>query len=608
MTFIKRADLGRPLTWDELDSNFQQVDSYAAAAASSASAAQTQAQSASQSASQASESQQAAETAAASAEGAVDDFKSELIASGTPLVDQSRVSVKPFSDAAPRTLAEQNRDFVSVNQFLTGNETNHTSAFISAQTASPSGFFAQSGTYIVDAAITAPIVTYGHLNMLGNGSWNIIDLSQPIPDGSTMLNGRKAVQIFQLTAPTTIPVGVSTVSQGLMIDEQSGNYYCSWDDGSGNAIIRKFDAGGKTLSEFTLTGVGHCDSFSKVVRNGVTSYLIGGSYGNDQKIIILTNDAVAQIVPTNNPDGVGGILAAVDQYDYSKVAIYYKDVNGQAWITYDIPVTDVFNNSVAPNLNKKFKVSLGSDSVGTINPQAFGYYRGEFIIWAGNDSRSGQKNLYRFNKYGEQLEVMDVQVDRVFADIEGNITEPEGLSISRNPNTNECDIYLTKCFGTHASAIIRIYKMIKGGEAGSQFEGMSMRAGAGQTPTRVVTLPMIFEKVTGGWVVNAGSVIAENGLMYVRNISIDKGGAFGLYFDLHKPYVSLVGFNITGSAGMIGARITPCWTLSKGGSSSATDQKVSFFNSAGNAFISGNDALLTNGMGFCLTLIVAYGK
>lgn len=78
MTFIKRADLGRPLTWDELDSNFEQVDSYAAAASASASAAQTQAQSSSQSAQQALQYQQAAETAAASAEGAVDDFRSEL--------------------------------------------------------------------------------------------------------------------------------------------------------------------------------------------------------------------------------------------------------------------------------------------------------------------------------------------------------------------------------------------------------------------------------------------------------------------------------------------------------------------------------------------------
>lgn len=525
-----------------------------------------------------------------------------------PAIGDRLLAAQPFPDAVPRTQHDQNQDFVSIRQFLTGSETDHTAAFLAAQAASPSGVFVQSGTYTINAALTAPLVTYGKLNILGTGSWNVIDLSQPIPDGSTMLNGRKAVQVFQLTPPTTIPAGQSTVSQGLMIDEQAGTYYCSWDDGSGNSIIRKFDAGGKTLSEYTLPGVGHCDSFSKVVYNGVTSYLIGGSYGNGQKIIILTNDAVSQIVPTNNPDGVGGILVAVDQYDYSKVAIYYTDSNGQKWITYDIPITDVFNNTIAPDLNKKFRINLGSDSVSAINPQAFGYYRGEFIVWAGNDSRSGQKNLYRFNKYGEQLEVMDVQVDRVFADVEGNITEPEGLSICRNPNTNECDIHLTKCFGTHAAAIIRIYKMIKGGEAGSQYEGMSMRAGAGQTPTRVVSLPMVFTKVTGSWVVNAGSVIAENGVMYVSNIRIDEGGVPGLYFDLHKPYVSLVEFRLDSSAGLIGSRIKPGWTVNLGGSSSKTGHKISFFDDANNQFISGNAAALTNGMVFSFTLVVAFGK
>lgn len=39
MTIIKRADLGRPLTWDELDDNFQQVDDLTAAAAAAVSSA-----------------------------------------------------------------------------------------------------------------------------------------------------------------------------------------------------------------------------------------------------------------------------------------------------------------------------------------------------------------------------------------------------------------------------------------------------------------------------------------------------------------------------------------------------------------------------------------
>lgn len=39
MTIIKRADLGRPLTWDELDNNFQQVDELTAAASAAVSSA-----------------------------------------------------------------------------------------------------------------------------------------------------------------------------------------------------------------------------------------------------------------------------------------------------------------------------------------------------------------------------------------------------------------------------------------------------------------------------------------------------------------------------------------------------------------------------------------
>lgn len=39
MTIIKRADLGRPLTWDELDNNFRQVDELTAAASAAVSSA-----------------------------------------------------------------------------------------------------------------------------------------------------------------------------------------------------------------------------------------------------------------------------------------------------------------------------------------------------------------------------------------------------------------------------------------------------------------------------------------------------------------------------------------------------------------------------------------
>lgn len=79
MTIIKRADLGRPLTWDELDDNFQQVDNLTAAASaavSSASASATAA--ASSAASSATSATDAANSAANAAAAIVSAVKSTI--------------------------------------------------------------------------------------------------------------------------------------------------------------------------------------------------------------------------------------------------------------------------------------------------------------------------------------------------------------------------------------------------------------------------------------------------------------------------------------------------------------------------------------------------
>ena len=67
MTIIKRADLGRPLTWDELDDNFQQVDDLTAAASAAVSSA---AASATAAAGSATNSLNSANSAASSADDA----------------------------------------------------------------------------------------------------------------------------------------------------------------------------------------------------------------------------------------------------------------------------------------------------------------------------------------------------------------------------------------------------------------------------------------------------------------------------------------------------------------------------------------------------------
>jgi hypothetical protein len=71
MTIIKRADLGRPLTWDELDDNFRQVDELTAAASAAVSSASVSATAATGSAvASANSATDAANSAAAAAQSA----------------------------------------------------------------------------------------------------------------------------------------------------------------------------------------------------------------------------------------------------------------------------------------------------------------------------------------------------------------------------------------------------------------------------------------------------------------------------------------------------------------------------------------------------------
>lgn len=71
MTIIKRADLGRPLTWDELDDNFQQVDDLSAAASAAVSSASASATAAATSATASATSATDAANSAANAAAAI---------------------------------------------------------------------------------------------------------------------------------------------------------------------------------------------------------------------------------------------------------------------------------------------------------------------------------------------------------------------------------------------------------------------------------------------------------------------------------------------------------------------------------------------------------
>ena len=101
MTIIKRTDLGRPLTWDELDNNFAQVDSLVTTASTAVETATTQARAASGFADIASTASQDAQNAAAvagsAASAAVAGIYSDLASSdagkGASLVTYNDITV-----------------------------------------------------------------------------------------------------------------------------------------------------------------------------------------------------------------------------------------------------------------------------------------------------------------------------------------------------------------------------------------------------------------------------------------------------------------------------------------------------------------------------------
>ena len=112
MTIIKRTTLGRPLTWAELDNNFEQVDSLVQQSSEAVNTATTAAQ-------QAEQAKQDAQTAAASAGGAVNTFKQDLASSDTG----KGASLVKLQNG--RTVQDKTGDVVSIldwKNLLSGND------------------------------------------------------------------------------------------------------------------------------------------------------------------------------------------------------------------------------------------------------------------------------------------------------------------------------------------------------------------------------------------------------------------------------------------------------------------------------------------------------
>ena len=118
MTIIKRADLGRPLTWDELDDNFQQVDDLSATASAAVSSASASATAAAASAAT------SANSAAASANSATDAANSATdaansVADAEAVRDQTQQIVDDAEQSMLVALA-QSDGYSKIGNFFSG--------------------------------------------------------------------------------------------------------------------------------------------------------------------------------------------------------------------------------------------------------------------------------------------------------------------------------------------------------------------------------------------------------------------------------------------------------------------------------------------------------
>lgn len=118
MTIIKRSDIGRPLTWSELDNNFEQVDSLVQSASASVSQSAASAQQASISANAASQSSDSAASSAALAQSAVTStlrVPSSEVISPLPAVDSRKLTIMGFGASGNPVLTPET-SFVKVNE------------------------------------------------------------------------------------------------------------------------------------------------------------------------------------------------------------------------------------------------------------------------------------------------------------------------------------------------------------------------------------------------------------------------------------------------------------------------------------------------------------
>ena len=74
----------------------------------------------------------------------------------------------------------------------------------------------------------------------------------------------------------------------------------------------------------------------------------------------------------------------------------------------------------------------------------------------GNSNKSKQ-TLYVYDLTGNVLQTLSIDVDNAVADAVGNKYEPEGLSLVKDPITEQRYLYFTLMFGSSGNNIKRMY-------------------------------------------------------------------------------------------------------------------------------------------------------
>lgn len=471
MTIIKRADLGRPLTWDELDNNFAQVDSLVTTASTAVETATTQAQAASGFANAASQSSQEAQTAAASAGSAAEaavagiysDFASSDVGKGASLVELE----------SGRSVQDKSTEYLSAKDLGANGDgtTDQTSVFANFESSNKNRRVDLNGLYYFVTQIPAQ-------NNYFNGGWVLnktVNVSTTSGAGTSYnYNVRVNAALVDASVPLSVVERDARTSQsrlafkliqasglqGLCFDEPNQKIYGMYFDtssGSEQSVVVRYDMGlqypasaSPDLTTLASSQLGHQGLSLEYVTNSTPKLWGCGRYD-------ATNypDGGRQVIRFNVTDGAS--LSNVETYtlfgsDFSynenatMVAVSYdqrwivatgRKTSRDFWVRgFDMHMlTQGGSGDYSNKYSWQFNIDddiLSDDNGGLYTPIQNVACDGAFVyIVAGNATQQGKK-IHQYSIKGKRVGRNNtVSVGLAQSQADGTFYEPEALAFYR---------------------------------------------------------------------------------------------------------------------------------------------------------------------------------